>query len=187
MIHERDGHTHPRTAWRHRRRLCIASRGNQSDNSLSQLIENNSLSDWDVGFRCSNNFAMVSLACCNCCCNWSCSALTSVSKAPCISCVSCSETISQTFIIIVTAFTFFIADLLIVVTELFTSSSVIAESARVTMSDSGRSTNLNCNPAYDFCNFYLANKVVHTWNSVLPMLLCQLLNKINCFKRIVDK
>ena len=63
---------------------------------------------------------------------------------------------------------FFIADLLIVVTELFTSSSVIAESARVTMSDSGRSTNLNCNPAYDFCNFYLANKVVHTWNSVLP-------------------
>ena len=78
---------------------------------------------------------------------------------------------------------FFIADLLIVVTELCTSSSVIAESARVTISDSGRSANLNCNPAYDFCNFYLANKVVHTWNYLL--MSYQLLNKINCFKRLL--
>ena len=55
--------------------LCFSTFQNQSDNSLSELLWNNSLRD----------------------CNWSCSELTSVSETFSTSRVCGSETISQTF------------------------------------------------------------------------------------------
>ena len=55
--------------------VCFSTFQNQSDNSLSHLLWNNSLRD----------------------CNWSCSELTSVSETFSTSRVSGSETISQTF------------------------------------------------------------------------------------------